>query len=112
MELACRDNVIRIEGMYKDAILARLRQHEAELRADGVVSLSLFGSVARGDATEKSDVDLMSDFEMGKRLTLFDKAGLEVRLAEILDTPVDLCERRMLKDEVRLRAELEAVLVF
>src|SRR6266850_7848351 len=45
--------------MHKDSILAQLRAHEAELKASGIASLSIFGSVARGDATDRSDVDVV-----------------------------------------------------
>jgi len=45
-------------GLDRDAIIGRLRQHEAEFRKLGVESLSLFGSFARGESTESSDVDL------------------------------------------------------
>jgi predicted nucleotidyltransferase len=57
-------------------------------------------------------VDLIGDFTTDRTLSAFDKAGLEVRLSEVLDTPVELCDRRFLHDEIRLRAEREAVLVF
>jgi predicted nucleotidyltransferase len=59
-----------------------------------------------------SDVDLIADFGGGKRLTLFDKAGLEVELGELLNRRVDLCDRATLKEPVRLNAERDAVLVF
>ena len=72
----------------------------------------LFGSKARGDDTPKSDVDLLADYDRTRRLTLFDKAGLEVELAAVLMAPVDLCDREMLEVSTRLRAEREAVLVF
>jgi uncharacterized protein len=98
--------------MDKSLIIAKLREHEAELKAAGIVRLAVFGSVARGDATAQSDVDLMGDFDRAKDLTIFDMAGLEVRLADILGTPVDLADRRMLKETVRARAEREAVLAF
>jgi predicted nucleotidyltransferase len=80
--------------MDREGIIAKLRQHEAELRASGIVRLSVFGSVARGDAAPRSDVDLMGEFERAKGLTLFDMAGLEVRLAEILEARVELSDRR------------------
>jgi predicted nucleotidyltransferase len=96
----------------KSIIIKKLREHEAELKAAGIVRLSVFGSVARGDATAQSDVDLMGDFDRAKNLTVFDMAGLEVRLADILGTPVDLADRRMLKAPVRAKAEREAVLAF
>ena len=98
--------------MDKSTVIAKLREHEPELKAAGIVRLSLFGSVARGEATAQSDVDLMGDFDLERGLTLFDMAGLEVRLAEILETRVDLSDRHMLKEPVRLRAEREAVLAF
>jgi uncharacterized protein len=96
----------------KSVIIEKLREHEAELKAARIVRLSVFGSVARGDATAQSDVDLMGDFDRAKNLTVFDMAGLEVRLADILGTPVDLADRRMLKAPVRAKAEREAVLAF
>ena len=98
--------------MNKEQVLAKLREHEPELKAAGIVRLSLFGSVARGEATAQSDIDLMGEFDRARHLTLFDMAGLEVRLGEILETRVDLLDRHMLKEPVRLRAEREAVFAF
>lgn len=107
-----RENAERDCGMDKSTVIARLREHELELKAAGIVRLSLFGSVARGEASPQSDVDLMGDFDRTRGLTLFDMAGLEVRLGEILKTRVDLSDRHMLKEPVRLRAEREAVIAF
>jgi uncharacterized protein len=98
--------------MNPDAVKEMLLPHEAELKNEGIARLSIFGSVARGEASELSDVDLLSDFDVNRRLTAFDKAGLEVRIAEILHTPVELCDRRLMKEDVRVRAEREAVIVF
>jgi uncharacterized protein len=89
-----------------------LLPHKAELKNNGIASLSIFGSVARGEATEHSDIDLLSDFDLDRSLTALDKAGLEVRISEILHTRVEPCDRRLMKDEVRVRAVREAVLVF
>jgi hypothetical protein len=46
-------------AMRKADVIATLRAHEAELRSAGVQLLSVFGSVARGDATDASDVDVV-----------------------------------------------------
>jgi len=54
----------------------------------------------------------MGEFDGEKGLTLFDLAGLEIGLADMLRTKVDLADRRMLKDPVRIRAEREAILAF
>src|SRR5579863_1391252 len=98
--------------MDRSTIIAKLREHEAELKDAGILRRSLFGSVARGEATPESDVDLMGDLDRAKRLTIFDLAGLELRLGEILETRVDLSDRHMLKEPVRTRAEREGVLAF
>ena len=52
--------------MNRDEAINRLKGHEAELKRLGVEHLYLFGSIARGDATDGSDVDLFFDYEKGK----------------------------------------------
>ena len=65
-------------------MIASLRAHEAELRRAGIRRLSLFGSVARGDAEPGSDVDLAAEFDPAVRMDLFRLAALERRIAEML----------------------------
>ena len=52
--------------MERDEAISRLKDHEAELKRLGVERLYLFGSTARGEATESSDVDLFFDYQKGK----------------------------------------------
>ena len=88
--------------MDKSTIIARLREHEPELRAAGVEHLSLFGSYARGTAVEAvSDVDLMADFDKTKRYTLLTMGRLENRIAELFGTKVDLSSPEWIKESVR-----------
>ena len=98
--------------MDRSRIIETLRGHSEELRAAGVVHLSVFGSVARGDASGQSDVDLMADFDKSRRLTLVKLGGLQERLSEWLGTEVDLSSAEWMKEPVRSRAMREAVLVF
>ena len=99
--------------MEREHIIAKLREHQAELKDVGLQHLSLFGSYARGTALESmSDVDVLADFDQSRRLTLFSLARLRLRIVDILEMPVDLADRRTLKDHVKARAEREAVLVF
>jgi uncharacterized protein len=56
--------------MDRTEAIARLREHEAELKALGVQRLYLFGSTASGEAGTESDVDLFFDHERGT-LSLF-----------------------------------------
>jgi len=98
--------------MNREQVLTRLRAHRQELEGAGVLRLAIFGSVAREESNAQSDVDLMADFDRSRRLTLLDMAGIEARLSEIVGTHVDLADRKMLKEPVKLRAEREAVLAF
>ena len=80
--------------MNKGQILATLRAHEAELRASGVEELSIFGSAARGDATDESDVDVVVRFgaaAANEGFAYFARLeALGQRLHEILGRPVDV----------------------
>ncbi len=98
--------------MNRERVIATLRAHEQELKASGIVRLSLFGSVARGDASAESDIDLMAEFDPSKQFSLLDMAGLENRLADMLGVPVDLAPSKSLKDGIRERATREAVPAF
>ncbi len=98
--------------MQRDHVISKLREHELELRAAGIKSLSLFGSLARGDSDDESDVDLMADFDRAKRLSLLGAIGIENKITDILGVKADLLQREMLKPDVLQRATREAVLVF
>jgi len=79
----------------------------AAAAACGVSNLRVFGSVARGDEHQGSDVDLAADLpsEMG----LFGLARLEAELSGILAAPVDLVPAGNLKPGTRSCADREAV---
>ena len=98
--------------MNKDEVIDKLRAHESELKAAGIVRLAVFGSVARGDNSPGSDVDLLADFDKTKRYTLLTIVRLENRLADLLGTKVDLSSPEWLKDSVKNQALREAVLAF
>jgi len=67
----------------------------------------VFGSVARGDARDDSDVDFLVDMEPGR--TLLDLGGLLYDLRKLLDRPVDVVTENGLKDRIRPRVLKEAV---
>lgn len=98
--------------MNREQVIAKLREHEPELKSAGIVRLSLFGSVARGEASAQSDVDLMAEFDTSKQFSLLDMVALENRLVDILGVAVDLATAKTLKNGVRERAVREAVLAF
>jgi hypothetical protein len=99
--------------MDKSTIVAKLREHESELRAAGIEHLFLHGSYARGTAIRKvSDVDVIAEFAPGRRLSLLDMVAIESRLADMLGVRVDLSPAKGLKEPVAAKASREAVLAF
>jgi predicted nucleotidyltransferase len=86
-------------------VIATLRAHEAELRKAGIRHLSLFGSVARGDAEDESDVDLAAELDPDAGIGLFALGALERRLANLVGRKVDLLPEPV--EKPRLRTNIE-----
>lgn len=99
-------------NMNRSAVVARLRMHELELKEAGILHLQLFGSVARGEESAQSDVDLMVDLDRSKRLSLLGMVRLEQQLSDLLGVKVDLTPAESMKPAVRARAAREAVHAF
>jgi len=95
----------QIGHMDRDQIIAKLREYKPELKAAGVEHLFLHGSYARGTAIrELSDVDVIAEFDPGRRLSLVDMVAIENRLADLLGVRVDLSPASTLKESVREKA--------
>ena len=97
--------------MQTDEAIARLKQHEAELRDLGVQHLYLFGSTVRGAAREDSDVDLFFDYEEGK-LGLFQLMDIKEQACRILGRKTDIMTRDSLHKVLRPGIEASALQVF
>lgn len=67
----------------------------------------VFGSVARGEAGRKSDIDLLVDLEPGR--TLFDLAAMRADLEELLDMPVDVVSSSGLDGDISAEIFAEAL---
>ena len=73
----------------------------------GASNVRIFGSVARGDADESSDVDVLVDLEEGR--SLLDHGGLLMDLRELLGCKVEVATEKGLKPRARERILSEAV---
>lgn len=93
----------------RDEILRVLGEHRGELERLGVKSLALFGSAARGDAGDDSDVDLLVDFR--HPVGLFEFLDLKGYLESLLGCRVDLGRPDSLKPQLRAAILEEAVYV-
>lgn len=90
-----------------EATLAKLRQCEAELKRRGVASVAIFGSVARGEATSESDIDVLVEFSIVPDLIEF--SALQRWLSQRLGRNVDLVTEPALHPLLRNRILAEAV---
>ena len=85
---------------HRDAILALARQY-------GAHDVRIFGSVARGDANEASDLDLIVRFDPGR--SLFDHGGLLMDLQDLLGMKVDVIDEEGMRPRFRQHVMNEAV---
>ena len=97
--------------MKREEVIAQLRRHEADLKRLGVEHLYLFGSIARGDATADSDIDLFFDYEKGK-LGLFELMDVKAFASNILGRTTDIMTRDSLHKTLRQSIEATALRVF
>ena len=104
---AGQDSVM-LARVERDHAIATLKAHQVELQKLGVV---LFGSTARGEAREDSDVDLFFDYQEGK-FGLFDLMDVQEHASRILGGPADVMTRDSIHKMLRPRIEAIAVRVF
>jgi hypothetical protein len=96
---------VTLEGLLKEKreeILRIAAKH-------GARNVRVFGSIARGEADEVSDVDFLVEMEPGK--SLFDLGGLQMELEASLGCHVDVVTEKGLKSRMRARVFREAVAV-
>jgi predicted nucleotidyltransferase len=98
--------------MKRDEVLRKLKEAEADLRAQGVAHAALFGSVARGEDRPDSDIDIMIEIAPDSRMDLFRYVGIVQYVEELFPVPVDVANREGLKPFVRPSAERDAVYAF
>ncbi len=73
----------------------------------GARNVRIFGSVARGEAGPRSDVDVLVDLDPGR--SLFDLGGLLMDLRDLLGCKVDVVTEKGLRDRIRGRVLRQAV---
>lgn len=93
--------------MDRDQILAVLKEQKRALKAFGVRSLALFGSIARDQAGKGSDIDILVEFS--RPVGLFEFARLKFYLEDLLGREVDLVTPEVIRKELREDILREAV---
>ena len=99
---------MRESALTKKELENRLAAHRHELQEMGVSSLAVFGSVARNESTQQSDIDLLVDFD--RDVSLFHLFEIQHRLEEIIGVPkIDLIQRGAIHPALREQILSEAV---
>ncbi|MEM9543838.1 MAG: nucleotidyltransferase family protein [Cyanobacteria bacterium P01_E01_bin.42] len=96
--------------MKRDTVLKILATRQEHLQTMGVKSLDLFGSVARDEASDRSDVDLLVEFD--RPMSLFDFSRVKFYLEDILGCSVDMGTRKDLRQKLRDRVIEESIRAF
>jgi uncharacterized protein len=98
--------------MTRDEVIAKIRSSAPALRAEGVTRLAIFGSRARADAREDSDLDILIDVDPDAKFSLLDLIGVEhiVRDATGLETQASM--RRSLDSRMAERIADDIIEVF
>jgi uncharacterized protein len=93
--------------MQRASVLSLLKQHRNPLKNFGVARLALFGSFARDEANEHSDIDMLVRFD--RIPTSKDYFGLQFYLEDLLGRPVDLVTDKALRPELRPFVEKDLI---
>ncbi|MBP0003111.1 MAG: nucleotidyltransferase family protein [Cyanobacteria bacterium SBC] len=93
--------------MNREQVLQLLQNHREQLDNFAVKALFLFGSVARGEATSKSDVDVLVEFK--HPVGLFTLLGLQAYLEDLLGCSVDVGTPSSLRPHLRETVLKEAI---
>lgn len=94
--------------MNKEAVLTQLRDRAEEIRRRfSVKALWVFGSIVRGEAADKSDVDVLVTFDQRANFDTF--MDLKFYLEELLGTGVDLVTDKALRPQIRRAIEQEMI---
>jgi predicted nucleotidyltransferase len=99
-------------NMSRDEIIARLRSTAPALRAEGVTKLAIFGSRAREDAREDSDLDVLIEVEPDSRFSLLNLIGVEHIIKDATGLAAQATMRRSLEPRMAQRIADDIVEVF
>jgi predicted nucleotidyltransferase len=97
--------------MTRAEVIARIQSRAADIKALGASALFLFGSAARDELREDSDIDVFIDREPGFRFTFVELTNLLFLLEEEFGREIDLTTRGGLHPRARDRIEASAIRV-
>jgi predicted nucleotidyltransferase len=98
--------------MTREEIIEKLKAMEPELRARGITRMQMFGSRARGDNREDSDLDLLVDIDPSLPLSLLDVSEIRLDVSDRLGVDAYLMEQRSLEKRFKSRISDDLLAIF
>ena len=96
----------------REAIIAKLRETAPALRAEGVTKLAIFGSRARGDARDDSDLDVLIDVDPESNFSLLNLSGVGLIVEDVTGLKTQVAMRRSLEPRMAERIADDVIEVF
>ncbi len=98
--------------MQKNEIVNKLISLQSELQREGVAHLAIFGSRARGDNSNLSDIDLLIDTSPMRKFSILNLIGVEHLVSDSIGVTANAFMRRNLDDEFRKSIIEDVIQVF
>jgi uncharacterized protein len=99
-------------GPHLAETVKTVRQHKDELCGRHVAHLWIFGSIARGEERDNSDIDIVVELDPKAKVSLTSFARLQLDLSDLLGRRVDLATWKSLREHVVDDVKRDAVMVF
>jgi uncharacterized protein len=98
--------------MTREDIIAKLRARASAIKAEGVTKLAIFGSRARDDAREDSDLDVLIEVDPGARFSLLNLSGVGLIVEDATGLKAQVSMRRSLDARMEERIADDVIEVF
>lgn len=98
--------------MNKQEAITRLQSHKADLRRLGIKHVALFGSAARGDQSDHSDIDLAVRLDRGHKMGVLRLVEIEQKIGAMLGAPVDLVTEPVSTPRLQSQIDRDRIDVF
>ncbi len=98
--------------MTRDEIITKLRANAEAIKAEGVSSLAIFGSRARGDQREDSDLDVLIEIAPDAEFSLLNLSGVALLVEDVTGLNAQVSLRRSISPRMAERIADDIVEVF
>ena len=98
--------------MNKEEVIEKLQLNQKQLQSRGILHAAVFGSVARGEAKNSSDIDILIDLDPCISMDIYTYVNLKRFIASLFPIPTDVVNSAALKEEISFNAQCDAIYAF